>query len=451
MSTGSILYHQNHQSINTFNTNLTPGCVNPLRRVSYKQQININTRFRDNYTTTPASDFFFGFPDSIEKAVSMKLTCINIPNLIYTVNQYTGSDNFGLRVKIANWSLPSTTPYWKNSMFEERVRIPSGSYTGLEIVSAINQALVDLNWTNPAEAILLDISANYSKITGKVCFSFSNVVFGSPGLPAPLVEPVQFDLCFNYIEPKFDCSGTIPNSTFCSSLGCENYSIYSQVGSNVFKDQLTLGWILGFRRDYKYNTPKTAIYNNNPNLGINALGVKSTPCLSRKELRNLHSIHRSHPRLTPKNAFGLQYIEQSLDCCDISGFAFFPDPYDISYNYHISLPAGLSTKPKTICGEGIYDPLGNRYFLLSVNDYTNGHTRSVVSPLQQDTLHDGNIIAKIPAGCCAKECEHDERIYFGPTDISRLHIKLLDEFGRVVDLNNGDYSLTLEFEVLYDL
>ena len=29
MSTGSILYHQNHKSINTFNTNLTPGCVNP--------------------------------------------------------------------------------------------------------------------------------------------------------------------------------------------------------------------------------------------------------------------------------------------------------------------------------------------------------------------------------------------------------------------------------------
>ena len=105
MSTGSILYHQNHKSINTFNTNLTPGCVNHLRRVSYKQQININTRFRDNYTTTPASDFFFDFPDSIEKAVSMKLTCINIPNMIYTVNQYTGSDNFGLRVKITNWGV----------------------------------------------------------------------------------------------------------------------------------------------------------------------------------------------------------------------------------------------------------------------------------------------------------------------------------------------------------
>ena len=43
------------------------------------------------------------------------------------------------------------------------------------------------------------------------------------------------------------------------------------------------------------------------------------------------------------------------------------------------------------------------------------------------------------------------RIYFGPTDISKLHIKLFDEFGRIVDLNNGDYSFTLDIDVLYDL
>ena len=43
------------------------------------------------------------------------------------------------------------------------------------------------------------------------------------------------------------------------------------------------------------------------------------------------------------------------------------------------------------------------------------------------------------------------RIYFGPTSINRLHIKLLDEFGRIVDLNNGDFSFSLELEILYDL
>ena len=42
------------------------------------------------------------------------------------------------------------------------------------------------------------------------------------------------------------------------------------------------------------------------------------------------------------------------------------------------------------------------------------------------------------------------RIYFEPTDITRLHIVLYDEVGRVLDINNNDYSLTLEVEIIYD-
>ena len=35
----------------------------------------------------------------------------------------------------------------------------------------------------------------------------------------------------------------------------------------------------------------------------------------------------------------------------------------------------------------------------------------------------------------------------GKTDINRLHIKLLDQYGRPVDLNGMDFSLTLGCEV----
>ena len=42
------------------------------------------------------------------------------------------------------------------------------------------------------------------------------------------------------------------------------------------------------------------------------------------------------------------------------------------------------------------------------------------------------------------------REYFGPVDIQRLSIQLLDEFGRVIDLNNMDWSFVLSFVCLYD-
>ena len=42
------------------------------------------------------------------------------------------------------------------------------------------------------------------------------------------------------------------------------------------------------------------------------------------------------------------------------------------------------------------------------------------------------------------------REYFGPVDIQRLHIALYDEYGRIIDLNNMDWSFTLSFETLYN-
>jgi hypothetical protein len=43
------------------------------------------------------------------------------------------------------------------------------------------------------------------------------------------------------------------------------------------------------------------------------------------------------------------------------------------------------------------------------------------------------------------------RQYFGPVDILKLNIQLLDEYGRVIDMNNMDYSFCLTFVTVYDI
>ena len=42
------------------------------------------------------------------------------------------------------------------------------------------------------------------------------------------------------------------------------------------------------------------------------------------------------------------------------------------------------------------------------------------------------------------------RRYNGPVNLSRFQIKLLDHFGSLIDLNNMDYSITIELEILYE-
>ena len=43
------------------------------------------------------------------------------------------------------------------------------------------------------------------------------------------------------------------------------------------------------------------------------------------------------------------------------------------------------------------------------------------------------------------------REYFGPVNIQNLNIQLLDEYGRVIDLNNMDFSFCLTFTTAYDI
>lgn len=318
----TIICHNDQRSVNSFNTNLKRGDINPLLRKSYKQLININSRFRNNYTTTPASNYGFNLSTPVKKVVSMKVADIVLPKIIYTVSSKLGSNNFKISYVATDIS--------------NIIIIPNGSYSAVDMVTQMNVTLSQAGFSN--------ITLSYNRISGIMSFDASN--------------SQVFALDFTYNNRSNTCSP------------------FSQIGTNLYKDQLTLGWLLGFRKNYKFNTPLTT--------------------------------------------------------------------YDIiSYVY---------TNAYSYIAESLYDSHGSRYFLLSVNDYNNNHNISLVSPLQYETLGDGNIIAKISSECCnCCTTEPVERIYFGPTDISKLHIILYDEFGRIVDFNNGDYSLTLELEILYDL
>jgi hypothetical protein len=43
------------------------------------------------------------------------------------------------------------------------------------------------------------------------------------------------------------------------------------------------------------------------------------------------------------------------------------------------------------------------------------------------------------------------REYFGPINIKNMNVQLLDEYGRVVDLNNMDFSFCLTLVTAYDI
>ncbi len=98
-----------------------------------------------------------------------------------------------------------------------------------------------------------------------------------------------------------------------------------------------------------------------------------------------------------------------------------------------------------------------RYIFLRVDDYNNTANDSIIAAFNS-SISTNNILAKISnaehiddnifmmtledkfvSGC-------KERRYSGPVDIEKLRIQLIDEFGRIVNLNGSDFSFSLEFE-----
>ena len=107
--------------------------------------------------------------------------------------------------------------------------------------------------------------------------------------------------------------------------------------------------------------------------------------------------------------------------------------------------------------EGLYDGGGDRYIYVSINDYQYNSNNLNIVGFDKSILNE-DVIAKIPMVNGKLSLIIDDnnnpltktRRYNGPVNISRLHIKILDKFGNIINLNNMDYSFTLEMEILYE-
>ena len=112
--------------------------------------------------------------------------------------------------------------------------------------------------------------------------------------------------------------------------------------------------------------------------------------------------------------------------------------------------------------EGRYDFRGPRYLYLVVNDHNNNHIGDHVMGAFSSSMTSAreNILARLSWKQYAffstnntpldrSERSSVSRNYFGPVDIQHLNIKILDQYGRIISLNNMDFAMALNFSILY--
>jgi hypothetical protein len=134
-------------------------------------------------------------------------------------------------------------------------------------------------------------------------------------------------------------------------------------------------------------------------------------------------------------------------------------PLPLKFGWLIGFRNGIYTSNSSYVSEAVIDLKGFKYMFLVVDDYNNNVNNSFYSAFNSSVLNK-NILARISlqntsffdtAAQNNLSLVTTARQYFGPVDIQKLGIQLLDEYGRVIDLNNMDFSFCLTLQSIYDL
>ena len=111
--------------LSSYPSEFFPGIINPIKKRTIKKNLNIDTKFRENYYTSSASNFNFSLPINFNDVLQMQLASIELPTTYYVVSKQYGNNFFNITVDAS-----STV-----------INIPDGNYTQETIMDAINNQL----------------------------------------------------------------------------------------------------------------------------------------------------------------------------------------------------------------------------------------------------------------------------------------------------------------------
>jgi len=146
---------------------------------------------------------------------------------------------------------------------------------------------------------------------------------------------------------------------------------------------------------------------------------------------------------------------------DINGLSDLNTPLPLKFGWFLGFRNGIYNNNLNYVSEGCVDISGPKYIFLVVDDYNNNVNNNFICAYNSSILNK-NILARISTQLntfnAFNVTEQNNlniittpREYFGPVNIQSMNIQLLDEYGRVIDLNNMDYSFCINLTTVYDI
>jgi len=419
---------------NTYNLPVAQDTLNPTLKNTTTRFVNIDSQFRQssNNAESTASDFTLDLSDPLTNVLNMKLYSFQIPYTWYVIDDTYGNTCFWITEPSLSYNILIT--------------IDPGNYSTTQFVTAMNKAFQTAGFDTTSQTPVL-----YNTINGRITLQLYGLIFQGTEL-----QPQTFTISETTILTFFDYTAQLQCTTYC-------------VNQSYYLDQ-TLGWLMGFREPYiqvdlSGNTAPAVLNLNgskylilviddyNQNHLNNGL-VSITEYYNTIKTPNYYSPDLPYtclpPNATTSNSTnGFQDLSNTIPGINQASNNGLLVADKMTSNIRYAPTAQLlPSAPRTLTQAQLYTI---NEILKKNNNSTNYRSRAPTTPdifsiipIKSSGSNTGELLVEIGGSL-----QQNIRTYFGPVNIDRMRIRLLDDKGNQINLNGGDWCFTLICECLY--
>jgi hypothetical protein len=434
----------------TFNLPVKQDSLNPNLKNTINRFINLDSQFRQ-YTSgvdSTSTDYTCDLSDTIKNVLSLSLYSYQIPFSWYTID--TAYGNTCLWISHNDKTIP--------------VSVPSGNYSQTNFINQLNISFLQAGFSFPART--------------------NTTLYPSPPYPSPALAantPAYYNPNSGMV------SLFLADGLYNGTLGTFNITTSTQIIFYDFTGQLqcnvnclsksnhyfnnTLGWIMGYRLPYynvdvsgntapcildlngtKYLILVIDDYNQNH---VNNSLVSISQFSNTLKIPNYYSPDLPYTCITPvQQGNNLPELIAGIEADSLfntqtinaQNGLLIAGKYQQDYT---STQIVLPSAPRTLTNAQLYT-------INSINNNNNNLTNYLAkAPTSSDILAIIPVKTSVgvPTGSLLVEfsgsLQDNSRTYFGPVNIDRLAVKLLNDKGNVLNLNGNDWCATIIAECLY--
>lgn len=416
---------------NTFNVDVAQDVLNPNLKNTTSRIIILDSQYRQSSNPSEtASDYTLELSEPLLNVLSLRLYSFSIPYTWYLIDAAYGNTCFWLTF-LDDLGSP---------IISVTISIEPGNYTNTTIVSALTQAIYAAGINTSTISTITSIPV-------------------TPTVPV-YINPNSGKLVLNlygatYKDLKVNETTIITFFDVTSDLSCNLHCV-----STMAVNQ-TLGWVLGYRVPVenvkKTGNPAIAIPDlygpkyfilviddlNQNHINNGLIGITET-----SRVLKLPSYYSPDLPYTcvPANPLATNvYFNSAKLANDEDAGTLIMDKLNATYS---ASPRVLPSAPRILTQSQLY----------TINEIIKNNERTYNYKLKSPVVSDTFAILPIKLGNMKTgdvnvefggSMQDNKRIYFGPVNISRLRVKLLDDRGNIVNLNGCDWCVTIISENLY--